>query len=546
MYTDPFSLNRRSFLKRILLGTAGIAALRVSPGCKPTGKLDHIKGSITGANHATGHLLRNIGQLPQPVSTIETDVLIIGGGISGLSARRWLTKYSNAKVLLLEMDNSLGGNAQYHRNRVTAYPLGAHYLPIPDIRNTELIGFLQECGSITGITPEGLPVYNDYHLCSDPEERLFINGYWQEGLVPDTGISTAEKAQIGRFFKEIEQWKLQKGTDGLDVFAIPVYRSSSDGQFQQLHQISFAQYLHDHQYTAPALLWYLEYSCKDDYGADLEQTSAWAGLHYFASRKGKAANATSASLLTWPEGNGFLVDQLKKAGSQEMRTNMLVYEVRETADGPMALCYDVAAKKSIVVKARKMILATPVSVNKRLLKDNKLWQQLPVETFRHAPWVIANLTINGLPQGKGMSLCWDNVLYGSRSVGYVNANHQQLNESPEKVITCYWPLVSNDPGKKRREIYEKGYKQWLEEIVGDLEKAHPGIAKFITDADIWLWGHGMIMPAPGLMNGSDIKKAAMPIGDHIFFAHTDLSGISIFEEAFYQGINAAKQVISVL
>src|SRR5215217_2028202 len=93
MYTDPFSLNRRSFLKRVLLGAAGIAGLRILPGCKPAGKLDHIKGSITGANHTTGHLLRDIHQLPQPTSTIETDVLIVGGGISGLSARRWLTKY---------------------------------------------------------------------------------------------------------------------------------------------------------------------------------------------------------------------------------------------------------------------------------------------------------------------------------------------------------------------------------------------------------------------------------------------------------------------
>src|SRR5262249_51358958 len=29
---------------------------------------------------------------------------------------------------------------------------------------------------------------------------------------------------------------------------------------------------------------YIEYACRDDYGALAAQTSAWAGIHYFASR----------------------------------------------------------------------------------------------------------------------------------------------------------------------------------------------------------------------------------------------------------------------
>jgi hypothetical protein len=52
-----------------------------------------------------------------------------------------------------------------------------------------------------------------------------------------------------------------------------------------------------------ALRWYLDYACKDDYGLDSQKISAWAGLHYFASRQGLAANASeSDSVLTWPEG----------------------------------------------------------------------------------------------------------------------------------------------------------------------------------------------------------------------------------------------------
>jgi hypothetical protein len=33
---------------------------------------------------------------------------------------------------------------------------------------------------------------------------------------------------------------------------------------------------------------------------------------------------------------------------------------------------------------------------------------------------------------------------------------------------------------------------------------------------------------------------------HIFFAHSDLSGISIFEEAFYHGNRAAQAVLAAI
>ena len=55
---------------------------------------------------------------------------------------------------------------------------------------------------------------------------------------------------------------------------------------------------------APALRWYIDYCCRDDYGAGAAQVSAWAGLHYFASRHGfhharraVATNPTTAAQL---------------------------------------------------------------------------------------------------------------------------------------------------------------------------------------------------------------------------------------------------------
>ena len=48
--------------------------------------------------------------------------------------------------------------------------------------------------------------------------------------------------------------------------------------------LSFAAWLAEHRFDSKPLLWYANYACRDDYGALASDVSAWAGLHYFASR----------------------------------------------------------------------------------------------------------------------------------------------------------------------------------------------------------------------------------------------------------------------
>ena len=61
------------------------------------------------------------------------------------------------------------------RNAVSAYPLGAHYLPIPNAEAKGVIRLLERLGIITG-WQDGKPVYDPYQLVADPEERLLYLG----------------------------------------------------------------------------------------------------------------------------------------------------------------------------------------------------------------------------------------------------------------------------------------------------------------------------------------------------------------------------------
>src|SRR6185295_17461810 len=102
-----------------------------------------------------------------------------------------------------------------------------------------------------------------------------------------------------------------------DAFAIPTARARWSDALAALDRVTFAAWLDAQQLDAPALRWYLDYCCRDDYGAGSAQVSAWAGLHYFASRHGFRAPGDELQpsdggegVLTWPEGNTWLAERL--------------------------------------------------------------------------------------------------------------------------------------------------------------------------------------------------------------------------------------------
>jgi hypothetical protein len=55
-------------------------------------------------------------------------------------------------------------------------------------------------------------------------------------------------------------------------------------------------------------------------------------------------------------------------------------------------------------------------------------------------------------------------------------------------------------------------------------------------------GHAMIRPAVGSIFSEERRHLAR-FNERILFANSDLSGISIFEEAQYHGVEAAQKVL---
>lgn len=536
--------NRRTFLLRAGLVCGGLLlqnCVRKIAGRRP--EYVHIKGKLSGPDHRSGHLIRDQRPLPEPTTSRQVKTLIIGSGMSGLSAARWLKMNGQTDFEVIELENHTGGNASFGSNSTSKFPLGAHYIPIVNNDDQLLMDFLHQHQVITHFDDKGLPYYNEYYLCFAPDERLLINGEWQDGLVPDFGVPAIEKQQIKRFFALVNKLRDQKGSDGKYLFTLPLIDSSADEEYRKLDKISFKQYLSDNQFTSPYLLWYLDYCCKDDYGSMAADVSAWAGLHYFAARRGKASNAEQNAVITWPEGNGWLMKQLRAEVQDHIRLRQMAYDISLQGDKVNVKVWDSANQTTTRIEADKVIMATPQFVNQRILKTLNR-SGINYADMQYGTWLIANLTIDGLAVAKGMPLCWDNVAYGTPSVGYVNANQQDVNLREEKkVITYYLPLTGKDPRVNRLAAYSRSYDQWLDIVLPEMEHYHPGIVPHIIEAEFWLWGHGMIRPSVDYIWG-DVRQAALaPLAGKIHFAHTDLSGISVFEEAFHHGIRAAKEVL---
>ncbi len=496
-------------------------------------------------SHTLGHRLRD-GGFPAPAETRKTAVLIIGGGISGLSAAWRLANAAVDDFLVLEMEAEAGGNSRAGQSPLVAYPWGAHYLPLPTLESTSVRQLLAELTVLQGDPNATQPTYDERYLCATPQERLYRNGLWEEGLLPHRGIDAGERAQQQRFHELMDEFKQARGSDGRRAFAIPMALSSRDPLWRALDRIPFSQWLNDNGFTAPSLHWLANYATRDDYGTAHSQTSAWAGVHYFACRNGEAANAASDAVLTAPEGNAWLMRGLAKRASGRIVTGAMVWRIEE---GKANVVVDaVVDGKTVRFEARQLIWAAPAFVLPHV------WPAIPGELKAaaqagdYAPWLTANLHLADFPEERhGAPPAWDNVFYDSPGLGYVVATHQLIRRHLSgTVFTYYRALHDVAPAEGRRLLLETPREVWAEGILAELERVHPDIRRLTTRLDIFRNGHAMRRPVPGSIWYGQRQKLADFRSRRITLAHADLSGFSLFEEAQYRGVLAAQRVMSAL
>jgi monoamine oxidase len=562
--------------RRWLQGMAAAPGAALLAGCTPPAPaLEELAGGFAGTALERGHALRPWWQrmaqgldLPAPARLHRAPVVVAGGGMAGLAAARALELAGVQGVALLDTQETPGGNSRGGQVAGVDCPLGAHYLPLPGEDAVEVQDWLEALGLRR--REAGRWRYDERHLCHSPQERLFWQGRWHEGLLPVDGVSprtlqqyqrfaqcVAQQMQMARFaMPSIRVWRRASG--------LPAAHASLDGQTLQAWLAG--QGLDDAQ-----LLWYLDYCCRDDFGAGLARVSAWAGVHYFASRHGFSAPRPAGergdeeagdSVLTWPQGNGWLSQQLVSGlQTTQLQTDCSVLAITEAPLGVQIDVWHHGRQQHERWQAARCVVALPSFVAARVIRDAPGFVRQVAARLDWAPWLVANIHLRQpLADRPGAEPAWDNVIYADPNaggLGYVDAGHQRLDRlTPRPTVLSYYQALGDWP-EGRAQLLRQPFGFWRERIAASLLRVHPDLLDQATRMDITRYGHAMAIPRPGdqlllsqvalqsgasgrhaLCAGERVALLPTPATRRLWFAHSDWAGYSVLEEAFTRGHHA--------
>jgi NAD(P)-binding Rossmann-like domain len=543
---------RRKLLKAGAYGLA-LPSLAALSSCKGPQPWDRFSVSVDYPGMLAGHLNRNTEFKLNDWSSAATEsaqTVVIGSGLAGLMAA-WQLQRNGHKNIVSLAGPELHGNAASLNIGATACPTGAHYLPLPSMESLDVREVLSAMNVLQGDAKALAPTYSENNLVHAPVERLLRNGVWENTIHPTKNLTELETRDDLRFRQVISEYSNAVGKDGKRAFVVPVALASKDPRWQDLDTINFKTWLARENFTSPSLLWHLDYCCRDEYGAGIDHVSAWAGLHYFCSRSGHASNADDGAVLTWPNGLGSIAQFLSAPflQSSELRPLSAIRILRQrngvqvfAQGGP-----DSDAAGKIKFNAQHVIVATPLQVARKI--DPDIAAAFP--TFReqllpHYPWLVSNFEFTRTPdEAEGTELAWDNVVYGSQGLGFVNAMSQKISveQSPAPVLTSYRALSAGEPIATRQWLAQALEKELLTLASDDLEAAYGDrFWRHLKSVRITVRGHGMPSPAPGFLS-NPINLALKAERGRVQFAAAELSGYSVFEEAAWWGSEAARSIL---
>ncbi|MGZ8492634.1 MAG: FAD-dependent oxidoreductase [Gemmatirosa sp.] len=518
------TLSRRAFLAGVTVAGVTGAVVGAPALIRMTRKAPRpLTGALVDDSSAAGHALRD-GRADVPVRRVERrSVVIVGGGIAGLSAAWWMARQGMPDVVLLELASSAGGNSRGGRNAVSAYPWGAHYVPVPDARAEYVRLLFAEMGILGA---DG--AWSEPDLCHAPRERTFIHGRWREGQIEAFAMDAAEQGELRRFEEIVATLR----ASGAFTVPLAIGAARHDVAASPLDGLTADAWLAREGFRSPALRWLVDYGCRDDFGTRARDTSAWAALHYFAAR-----DADEEGPLTWADGNARLVRHLAQRVGDRVVTGAPVRRVERRGRGMRVLAGDTAWECDAVVWAAPTFLAS------------RIVEGAPAVPWRYAPWMVANLTLDRRPTARGVDApeAWDNVVADSPALGYVVATHQALRgvPDPRTVWTYYWPLADEAPAAARRRLLAMDWRACAEHALADLERAHPDLRACVSRVDVMRYGHAMPRPEPGFL-GARRAWWEPPRDARVLYANSDVSGLSLFEEAQHRGIVAADRAMTLV
>ena len=466
--------SRRDFIKFVVAGSvvAGCPIDQALVAAPPP------EASVHGEHNEICHAVRDGQRFDRPPGSRRADVVIVGGGVSGLSAAYFLQKYN---FLLLEKEPHWGGNAYVEDFEGQVYGTGSAFESM-GTPGTHLAAEL------------GMKMLR----VDDPDPTL-VNGTW----VADTWRSGLDHLPyplaVRRSFKTFRDAMMK-----IDVAA----------RKEELDNQPFSKYTSG--YARQISQWWDGYG-PSNWGARTKDTSAFVALETLQSIAGDRPD----DRITWPGGLGAITktlsDILLRSRSESMLSAATVVAVEPQKD-EVHISYARDGKMETVA-ARAVIMATPKFITWRLVAGIPEAQIAAMRKIRYIPYPVVNLIFDKPVYHRA----YDTWCPGNTFTDFVVADWTIRNEVGYKpkynILSCYTPLQEFERG---RLLTEEGSRELAANVLRDFQKLLPAFRTDPLEVHIYRRGHPMFMATPGNYTAT-IPAARGPL-ERVFFGNADSAG----------------------
>ncbi|MBF0607906.1 MAG: FAD-dependent oxidoreductase [Candidatus Magnetobacterium sp. LHC-1] len=485
-------IDRRTFLKALGVVTAGLYASNVSIIYAS----DVIISDWSDGDCEDVHRIGK-DKFETPDASIKKDVVIIGGGLSGLTMAYYLR---DDDFMLLEKDSDPGGNAKKGKYGDTVYATGSAYL-------VDVERYYGKLYSELGLELKPIP---------NPVDTAKHEGRWVD----------LEDGPMKNHVKRLKK-HMKKLLDGEDFPSIPI--EDAKPNTLRLDKVSFYDYLKGLHYPEDYMA-YIDAYCYSALGGSIREISAYAGVNFYSEIAG--------NIYAFPGGNAYVVDRLiEKIGTERIKTKTTVYSVKQK--GSKVLTSFMEDGLSHTVESKAVVMCVPYFFAPKIVDGITGKQKKDMESLRYGAYLVANLCFDRRVFSGGYDNCMPD---NSAFTDFIDAAYVANTKKEQSVITVYAPY--KNPSNGRKALREGDRNSIAKDIRAGIAKAFDFPPESLKEIRLTRYGHQLLTSEVGIVHKlRGIKKS---VGSNIVFAHSDGQAMAAVESAVTEARRAMDKVKRII